>query len=477
KKGLANPNINSITIDRKGNAWVGFESDGVQIVSANDHHIIASYNLSHDLPGMQINHLTTDATGSIWAGTSAGLALFDPNADAQLWQLFNRQDGIKRDYIDRPIMATSDGKLFFNIENGVSWIDIGNEGFLQENSPILHLTSVTIDGINYRDDLLANYIDQVDLKYGIKEIRLEFAAMDWLHPTRTKYFYRIEGINGKDEWIENNQAIITLTGLRPGQYHLQLYAISGDGKKSREVNLPILLHLPFWQRWWFIALCALGVMTIGYAINQNRISQLKKIQAMRNSISTNLHDDIGASLSNIHILTVLTGKNISNEQEATNYIAKAGDEIQRISESLSDIVWNISPRYDDLDKLFVRMKRYAADMLEGKNIIADLQFPDMRGGLVMKMDQRRDFYLIFKESVNNLVKYSGGTSASVKVEMDHHLVRMLIVDDGKGYDMNSTPDGNGILNMKQRAEKWKSKLDIDSAPGKGTRIQLEMKIV
>ncbi|MEO6130584.1 MAG: two-component regulator propeller domain-containing protein [Saprospiraceae bacterium] len=476
KNGIANPLIKSMTIDRNGNAWIGFESDGVQIVSVDDHHIIASYNLNHGLPGMQINQLTTDTSGRIWAGTSAGLALFDPEAEVQLWQLFNRQDGIRRDYIDRAIMATKDGKLFFNIEKGISWIDFEKEGFLQENPPILHLTSLTTDGVSYRNDLLPNYIHQIELSYGTKEIRIEYAAMDWLHPTRTKYFYRIEGINEADEWIENNQAVITLTGLKPGQYLLRLYALNGDGKKSRELNLPILLHPPFWQRWWFIVLCALGIMGIGYAIYHNRIGQLKKIQAMRKSISTNLHDDIGASLSNIHILTVLTGKNIRNEAEATSYITKAGDEIQRISEALSDIVWNISPRYDDLDKLFVRMKRYAADMLEGKNIMAHLEFPDMTGGHVMKMDQRRDFYLIFKESVNNLVKYSDATEASIRVEMDHQVVRMLIHDNGKGYDKMSTPDGNGIINMKQRAEKWKSKLDINSTPEKGTRIHLEMKI-
>ena len=197
---------------------------------------------------------------------------------------------------------------------------------------------------------------------------------------------------------------------------------------------------------------------------------------MRNTISTNLHDDIGASLSNIHILTVLTQRNISNTENATSYITKAGDEIQRISESLSDIVWNINPKYDDLDQLFIRMKRYAADMLDGKDIKADLIFPEVVEKLSMPMDQRRDFYLIFKEAVNNLVKYSDAEEARVKVSADRHLIRLEVEDNGKGFDVNTLRFGNGLQNMKQRAEKWKAILQVQSKPGEGTSIVLDMRL-
>jgi signal transduction histidine kinase len=222
------------------------------------------------------------------------------------------------------------------------------------------------------------------------------------------------------------------------------------------------------------SICVLGL--IGYAIYQYRIRQFKKLQGMRNTISTNLHDDIGASLSNIHILTVLTQRNISNPVNATSYISKAGDEIQRISESLSDIVWNINPKYDDLDQLFIRMKRYAADMFDGKDIRAELVFPDVSDRLSMPMDQRRDFYLIFKEAINNLVKYSDATSAIVKVTTDHHMIHMEVSDNGKGFKEGNMRYGNGMENMKQRAEKWKAILSVRSAPTQGTCILLAMKV-
>ena len=122
------------------------------------------------------------------------------------------------------------------------------------------------------------------------------------------------------------------------------------------------------------------------------------------------------------------------------------------------------------------MKRYAADMFDGKNIQADLIFPDTTAKLTMPMDQRRDFYLIFKEAVNNLAKYSEATKAIVKVATDHQLIHLEVSDDGKGFDQDTTRFGNGIENMKQRAEKWNAPILIVSDHGKGTTITLDMKI-
>lgn len=209
---------------------------------------------------------------------------------------------------------------------------------------------------------------------------------------------------------------------------------------------------------------------------KKKLEQQKILLEMRNNISRNLHDDIGASLSNINILNELTRRNVADPEKASTYLQKAGDDIQRISESLSDIVWNINPQYDDMDNLYVRMKRYAADMFDGKNILGQLNFPIETENISMPMDQRRDFYLIFKEAVNNLVKYSKATEATVEVYTDDQFIHLLVVDNGKGFDKENVRQGNGIQNMKQRAAKWNGQLNMTSANGKGVRIELVMKI-
>jgi len=210
---------------------------------------------------------------------------------------------------------------------------------------------------------------------------------------------------------------------------------------------------------------------------KKKLEQQNGLLRMRNNISQDLHDDIGASLSNINILNELARRNINQPEKSTNYLSKASEDIQRISESLSDIVWNINPKYDDLQNLFIRMKRYAADMLEGKNIKGHFDFPADENGVQLSMTQRRDLYLIFKEAVNNLVKYSGASEAVISFKTMPHGVEMEIKDNGKGFDESKVIQGNGLNNMVERAKISGGAVKIISAQEKGTSILLQMDVV
>ncbi|MBL7740753.1 MAG: tetratricopeptide repeat protein [Chitinophagaceae bacterium] len=226
-----------------------------------------------------------------------------------------------------------------------------------------------------------------------------------------------------------------------------------------------------------IALLALlaAVLFNRYQLKR-KLQQQTALQTMRNNIARDLHDDIGASLSNINILNELAKRHAETPVKSHEYLDRAGEDIQRISESLSDIVWNISPKYDDMRNLFIRMKRYAADMFDGRGIHYEIILPEEAEKVSLPMERRRDLYLIFKEAVNNLVKYSKATSARLVVEADGGKVLMSVVDNGVGFNSLETQYGNGIANMKKRAEAWNDTLLVKSHPGKGTEVKLEMSI-
>ncbi len=232
----------------------------------------------------------------------------------------------------------------------------------------------------------------------------------------------------------------------------------------------------------FLISCFLFTILLGFAFF-NRYQLKKKLEeqnhlmAIRNNISQDLHDDIGASLSNINILNELAIRNIHLPDKSTEYLSKASDDIQRISESLSDIVWNINPKYDDLQNLLIRMKRYAADMLEGKHIEGQYEFPTELNGLNLNLTRRRNFYLIFKEAINNLIKYSCAQLAIIKVTADKHHFGFIIQDNGKGFDRSTVQMGNGLHNMEERAKASDAIVSIHSTPGKGTTIKLEYKFI
>lgn len=218
----------------------------------------------------------------------------------------------------------------------------------------------------------------------------------------------------------------------------------------------------------------LGITYLNQFRLKKKLEQQKSLLAMRNSISQDLHDDIGASLSNINILNELVRRNIRQPEKAKEYLGKASEDIQRISESLSDIVWNINPRYDDLQNLFIRMKRYAADMLDGKNISGHFDFPEEVSAIRLGMTQRRDLYLLFKEAVNNLVKYSKAANAVIKVQTENDKLVLTVSDDGVGFDRNTISSGNGLQNMEQRARTSGGNTRISSVPGQGTMVRIEM---
>ncbi|MCY7291518.1 MAG: histidine kinase [Ferruginibacter sp.] len=203
----------------------------------------------------------------------------------------------------------------------------------------------------------------------------------------------------------------------------------------------------------------------------------QKLQVIRDDIARDLHDDIGASLSNINILNELAKRNTGNAHKANEYLDKAGEDIQHISEGLHDIVWNINPKYDDLNNLFIRMKRYAGDMMDGKNISYDINFPEKIIDIKIDMNKRKDLYFIFKEAVNNLIKYSCAANAVISITIQQNKLILNIEDDGKGFDVKTILPGNGSENMKHRAESLKANLIMESKEGKGTKILLNMSIV
>jgi signal transduction histidine kinase len=209
---------------------------------------------------------------------------------------------------------------------------------------------------------------------------------------------------------------------------------------------------------------------------KKKLQQQSAIQEMRNHIASDLHDDVGASLSIINILNELTRRNSTNPQKVNEYLSKASEDIRQVSEGISDIVWNINPRYDNLEHLFIRMKRYASDILDGKNINYVMNFPEDTGEAKLDMDKRRDLYLIFKEAVNNLAKYSQASDAVIKLSIDSNSIRMFIQDNGRGFDINLVKDGNGLQNMKQRASLLNGRLDIQTKSGAGTRLELEIPV-
>jgi signal transduction histidine kinase len=221
----------------------------------------------------------------------------------------------------------------------------------------------------------------------------------------------------------------------------------------------------------FLAICGLL-----YGLYRYRINQLLRLQHVRNRISADLHDELGSSLSGISIMGALAKKDLLETHPSASFVDRMVEEVQQISSSLDDIVWNISPRNDALSSLVARMTRYASELFEARQIQYTITVPEHFEHLRLSMEQRRNFYLIFKESVNNLIKYAQCQHATVHIAVERRKLCLTITDDGVGFDPGVSHGRNGLLNLRQRANSLKGTLQIFSARGKGTSLQLEFPI-
>jgi signal transduction histidine kinase len=235
-----------------------------------------------------------------------------------------------------------------------------------------------------------------------------------------------------------------------------------------------------WQRWWFLTLAALGMIAIAYTLYRYRLAQLLKVERVRTRIATDLHDDIGASLSRMAILSEVVKQQTvgGNGQQAAPLLTEIADSARGLVDSMGDIVWSIDPRRDDLQSVVRRIRQFASDVLEAKGIDWQLQVPPEVENLKLSPEQRQHLFLIFKEGINNVARHGEGTkSVSLSIKVEGRQLIGEITDDGCGFTPQEPSEshskglgGNGLPNMRERAAQLGGRLEIASSPGAGTKL-------
>lgn len=223
-----------------------------------------------------------------------------------------------------------------------------------------------------------------------------------------------------------------------------------------------------------IAGSILLIFMIVILLNRNKLKRTIEIERMRSRLSRDLHDDIGSTLSSINILSHTAKNHLgdTNDEKTKATLEKINERSQRLLNSMRDIIWNINPENDTLEEVMSRMRDYASSLLEAKGIEYRFDFPKEMIDCKLSMDVKNNLYLIFKEGVNNLSKYSQCTHAVFSIMFDEKYIYLSIEDNGTGFRKEAIYHNGGLRNMQHRAEEIRGKLTIDSSPKQGTRIQL-----
>ncbi|MBK5285903.1 MAG: hypothetical protein JJE25_10925, partial [Bacteroidia bacterium] len=424
---------------------------------------------SQGLPGEICNEILEDCFGNIWIGTNNGLAKYETKT-GKIFSITSKE-GLPVEQVVWMHYSIIENDTTMLIGDYKSAYTFNPQAIsFYSEAPAIYITKVLLD--NSAISELQN-----KFRYNQSHLGFEFIGINLISGDRNKYAYRLLPID--KDWIYcggNRNA--NYNNLVPGSYEFNVKCANASGIWSDEASYSFIVSPAFWQTWWFKILIALAAAIVVYYIYRIRFKRAIEIEKMRSRISRDLHDDIGSTLSSINILSnaTLVSSEKKTNTEIDNVLKKINVNSQNMLDNMDDIIWSINPSNDKGNKLLTRMREYATQILDAADIEIEFDFDDQVDSILLDMEQKRSVYLVFKEAVNNLAKYSKSKTAFLAINFKNNFIEMSIKDSGVGFDLVHIAYGNGIINMKKRAGDVNAQLNIESSQANGTTISMHMRL-
>ena len=315
----------------------------------------------------------------------------------------------------------------------------------------------------------------LELASSRNNLLIEYMALSFQGEDKLRYQYQLEGVD-KDWNPPTDVRTVNYARLAPGSYRFLVRAISQEGIVSADAaSFQFRILRPVWQRWWFLTATALLAAALIYTVHRQRMARSIELERVRTRIATDLHDDIGANLSLIAMLSDVARGHLSREdQRLKEWFSTIASTSRDTVDSMSDIVWAVNPKRDYLSDLTRRMRRFADDILAARNIELRFHAPDDNLDLKIGADLRREIFLIFKETINNVVRHSHCTWAEVELVIDSGSLTLRVRDNGRGLSTPNAADGTGLASLSGRAEKLGGTFEIISSNGAGLTVILNV---
>lgn len=365
---------------------------------------------------------------------------------------------------------------YFAYSKASNKIYIGQPGYFQTISsqvdrkkiPFdLQLTALTVNDSVYSD--LPKSGSTIKFKHDQNSLKLMFSCFNFTNANETLYEYRL---NDSKKWNQATNNALNFTRMPSGKHILFVRSSNWYTLPSDQVfvlNIEILY--PWYQTWWFQGLVLAIIIGGIFSIFKYRELQRERIEKLRRSIARDLHDDMGSNLSHIKMLSEKEAMNPKHSLSFNVIASKAGE----VMNSMSEIIWTLNPKFETLEALFSKIQEFAIDTLEPQNIEVHFDIDYFQTSMKLSPDDRRHFYLIFKEAINNSMKYSKAKNVTLSLRQNSNRIEAKISDDGIGFDQDIIKKGNGLLNMAERAKLLGGQLVIDTSP-KGTEIKFTLKL-
>jgi len=402
----------------------------------------------------------------LFVTSNNGLSVFHLNGGR--YESYFESDGLQSNSFEENTGTVFNDRIYAGGARGLSVIDPSLLSEKKTDIP-LFFDNLVVDMAD------GSKIDTIDVGLGYFKIpnnatqtRLTFSAPVFFQSSKIEYQYRVKELH--EHWIDlGNRNAISFVGLAPGKYTIYIRARYPSEDWPEQFLATTLVFTPKWfQTLVFkLAVLTLIVGTI-YLLYRFRITQMRKQEQIRKSIAIDLHDDIGSNLNSIKIFTHLAIKEENPQQHLTNI----EESLTQTSAGLRDMIWILDDSKDTVEELVARIKKFAHPLCLAKNIELSCTIESDKVEDLITKSEKRNLLLIAKEVINNAIKYANCNRIELVLTIKTKRKKLVIRDNGKGFDTSVASAGNGLKNIQHRAAQLKWRLVIGSSQ-QGTVVTVE----
>jgi signal transduction histidine kinase/ligand-binding sensor domain-containing protein len=496
--GLSSDFIECLHLDKEDTLWIGTFGGGLNRFKSGRFAVI---NRQQGLPNSVIGDIEDDGRGNFWMSSHAGIiqateAELNRCADGETNKVHCRTYGINdgmptiecSEGLQPAGCRTQDGRLWFPTSKGLVAVDPSN---LETNPlpPPVRIEAMLVDD---QPVALAADAARIEIPPGRHRFEFQYTGLSFINPDKVQFKYRLHGLG--TGWVNAGTGrTVNFNYIPPGHYSLQVIACNNDGVWNETgASLPFGVQPFFWQTPWFRALAWGAVVVVSgglvwFAMRRRmlrklaRLEQQRALEHERARIASDMHDDLGAHLTRISMLSESARTDLTNAEQAAVNLNQIYDISHELTRAMDEIVWAVNPRHDTLEGLASYLEIFAQDLLAAAGIRCRLDIPIALPPWRLTSDVRHNLFLALKEALHNVVKHSAATETSIRLTIGTDSFELIIKDDGRGFSPSvrweSPPDGpsrlsagNGLGNMTHRLAEIHGRCQIQSAPGQGTEV-------
>lgn len=460
--------------DDGNNIWIASSGKGVYKCS-HSLDVISTYNTSNGLCDNIVYCIQPDAKGNIWFSTKRGLSTFD--IGSKKISNYYQSDGLASQEFKPYGKALNKNTIYFSSSEGIiktnpeSWENFVNNTF----PPTVSKMKIDDESLTEIDLLLLNMMKNYSVEYN-KSIVLSFKSNGLYNQMKDSIQYRLNENNNWNTIASGTE--ILLQKLNPGVYNLQAFVKNKSMGQKELLSFKLDIKPLWYQQVWFYILLIASITAMLYLLYKFRLRQQLRLFEVRDRISRDLHDEVGSTLSGLSMYSRLTKHQVETHQ--TDEVGKSLDIMQNAANiminKLSDIVWLVNPAYDSLFLLVQKLEEYSSEMAGASSIKIKTTISPSLKNIKLKMNQRRNIFLLCKEAINNAIKYSEATLLEINMSLKENFLSITVMDNGKGFNPQEIVKGNGLKNIQKRADEMGAKSSFVSSPGEGTKINILCKI-